>query len=156
VTWRVLLGGGFLAGIGFTMSLFVAGLAFDAHAELLAEAKIGILTGSVLSAAVGAASDHQAATREMKHGAIGTDDPVLGGERVLLVGELVEVLHQMAVVGMKRGHVLVRVAADLAAAIGKGLNPSSIPANQRRCCGLTPPVSSGLTGVPMRLVGVNG
>lgn len=55
VTWPVLLGGGFLAGIGFTMSLFVAGLAFDAHPDLLADAKIGILTGSVLSAIIGAA-----------------------------------------------------------------------------------------------------
>jgi NhaA family Na+:H+ antiporter len=55
VTWPVLLGGGFLAGIGFTMSLFVAGLAFDSHPDLLADAKIGILTGSVLSAIIGAA-----------------------------------------------------------------------------------------------------
>lgn len=53
VTWRVLLGGGFLAGIGFTMSLFVAGLAFAPEPLLLAEAKIGILLGSVLSALIG-------------------------------------------------------------------------------------------------------
>jgi NhaA family Na+:H+ antiporter len=53
VTWPVVLGGGFLAGIGFTMSLFVAGLALDR--ELLAAGKIGTLCGSVASAAVGAA-----------------------------------------------------------------------------------------------------
>ncbi len=53
VTWPVLLGGGFLAGIGFTMSLFVAGLAFKGDEPLLADAKIGILLGSVLSALVG-------------------------------------------------------------------------------------------------------
>jgi NhaA family Na+:H+ antiporter len=55
VTWAVLLGGGFLAGIGFTMSLFVANLAFAGHPELLAEAKVGVLSGSVLGATVGAA-----------------------------------------------------------------------------------------------------
>ena len=55
VGWVSLVGGGFLAGIGFTMSLFVAGLGFSAHPDLLADAKIGVLTGSVCSALVGAA-----------------------------------------------------------------------------------------------------
>jgi NhaA family Na+:H+ antiporter len=54
VSWLTLLGGGFLAGIGFTMSLFVAGLAFGSEEVLLEDAKIGILLGSVLSAIVGA------------------------------------------------------------------------------------------------------
>ena len=52
VNWVVLLGGGFLAGIGFTMSLFVAGLALPP--ELLAAGKIGTLCGSLASAIVGA------------------------------------------------------------------------------------------------------
>lgn len=52
VTWPVVLGGGLIAGIGFTMSLFVAGLASDE--DLLAAGKIGTLCGSVASAAVGA------------------------------------------------------------------------------------------------------
>jgi NhaA family Na+:H+ antiporter len=54
VSWTVLLGGGFLAGIGFTMSLFVANLAFASHPQLLADAKVGVLAGSVLGALVGA------------------------------------------------------------------------------------------------------
>ena len=52
VNWLVLLGGGFLAGIGFTMSLFVAGLALKD--DLLAAGKIGTLCGSLASATVGA------------------------------------------------------------------------------------------------------
>ncbi len=55
VNWWVLLGGGFLAGIGFTMSLFVAGLAFKETPELLAAGKIGTLLGSLCSAVVGTA-----------------------------------------------------------------------------------------------------
>ncbi len=52
VNWRSMLGAGCLAGIGFTLSLFVAGLALDG--ELLNAAKIGVLTGSTLSAVLGA------------------------------------------------------------------------------------------------------
>jgi Na+:H+ antiporter, NhaA family len=55
VNWWVLFGGGCLAGIGFTMSLFVAGLAFEGQPELLAAGKVGTLAGSALSAAVGIA-----------------------------------------------------------------------------------------------------
>ncbi|MDB5313888.1 MAG: nhaA [Gemmataceae bacterium] len=51
VTWGMMVGGGALAGIGFTMSLFVAGLALDP--EHLAAGKVGTLTGSVCGAAVG-------------------------------------------------------------------------------------------------------
>jgi NhaA family Na+:H+ antiporter len=49
-----LIGAGLLAGIGFTMSLFIATLGFGDHPELLEPAKLGILIGSLLSAALGA------------------------------------------------------------------------------------------------------
>jgi len=52
VRYGHLLGGAVLAGIGFTISLFVAGLAFE-DPEQLAEAKIGILTGSLVAAVLG-------------------------------------------------------------------------------------------------------
>nr|CBX81828.1 Sodium/proton antiporter [Erwinia amylovora ATCC BAA-2158] len=45
---------GVLCGIGFTMSIFIASLAFDgAHEALVTLAKLGILSGSVISALVG-------------------------------------------------------------------------------------------------------
>ena len=49
---RQLVGVGFLAGIGFTMSLFIAGLAFGTS-DLLNFAKVGIIAGSVVSGVVG-------------------------------------------------------------------------------------------------------
>ena len=55
VTWRVLFGGGCLAGIGFTMSLFVTELAFGIQPEMLASGKIGTIVGSICSAIVGCA-----------------------------------------------------------------------------------------------------
>lgn len=49
--WSFLAAGGFLTGIGFTMSLFIAGLAYSA--SMLDAAKVGILMGSSVSAATG-------------------------------------------------------------------------------------------------------
>ena len=53
VDWKILLGAACLCGIGFTMSLFVADLAFGSADEedLLTEAKIGILLASVIAGA---------------------------------------------------------------------------------------------------------
>ena len=55
VTWAMLHGCAWLGGIGFTMSLFIATLAFDGT-PLLASAKAGILTGSAAAGVVGAAA----------------------------------------------------------------------------------------------------
>ena len=55
VDWGAMVGAGLLAGIGFTMSLFVGGLAFEGSDELLDQAKIGILAASVVAAVLGLA-----------------------------------------------------------------------------------------------------
>src|SRR5207249_4527084 len=51
IGWRSLLGYAWLAGIGFTMSLFIAMLAFDEAAPVDA-AKLGILAGSLLAGVI--------------------------------------------------------------------------------------------------------
>lgn len=55
VSWPILAGGGCLAGIGFTMALFVNSLAFpkSIFPEEEVAGKIGVFTGSVLSVIVG-------------------------------------------------------------------------------------------------------
>jgi NhaA family Na+:H+ antiporter len=52
VGWNHVHGAAWLGGIGFTMSLFIAALAFPEH-ESLAAAKMGILAGSLLAGTIG-------------------------------------------------------------------------------------------------------
>lgn len=52
VSWGHLVGVGCLAGIGFTMSLFIAGLAFD-NSSLLVSAKVGVLFSSLMAGLIG-------------------------------------------------------------------------------------------------------
>lgn len=52
-TFKQVLGIGMLAGIGFTMSIFVSELAFSGQAQHLAEAKITILAASLTAATLG-------------------------------------------------------------------------------------------------------
>jgi NhaA family Na+:H+ antiporter len=73
VSWRQLFAASWLAGIGFTMSLFIASSAF-AEPALLALAKIAILIASVLAAAIGFAlitvtSPRQEGASELAEGA---------------------------------------------------------------------------------------
>jgi NhaA family Na+:H+ antiporter len=51
VGWGAVGGGGFLAGIGFTMALFIAGLALDG--EILDAAKVGVIGASAMAAVIG-------------------------------------------------------------------------------------------------------
>lgn len=51
LSWSLLAAGGLLTGIGFTMAIFIAELAFGSH--LLNSAKLGILGASVVAGAAG-------------------------------------------------------------------------------------------------------
>ena len=53
ITFQHILGIAFLAGFGFTMSIFIANLAFSSQSDLLESAKIGILVGSLFSGICG-------------------------------------------------------------------------------------------------------
>ena len=48
-----IIGSGALAGVGFTMSIFIANLAFSNNPEILGSAKIGILLASVIAGTLG-------------------------------------------------------------------------------------------------------
>jgi len=52
-SWAQIWGTSVLCGIGFTMSLFIGALAFPEHPHLVEEAKLGVLVGSLVSAAMG-------------------------------------------------------------------------------------------------------
>jgi NhaA family Na+:H+ antiporter len=57
-SWQGMIGVGLLAGIGFTMSLFIASLAFPDYA-MLNQAKFGVLCASVTAAVLGLAFLHR-------------------------------------------------------------------------------------------------
>jgi NhaA family Na+:H+ antiporter len=50
--WKNIIGAGFLAGIGFTMSIFITLLAFD-NADIVNNSKIAILIASVIAGTIG-------------------------------------------------------------------------------------------------------
>lgn len=52
-TWSQIIGVGFLAGIGFTMSIFISLLSFSGHVDIQDEAKISILIASLVSGLIG-------------------------------------------------------------------------------------------------------
>jgi NhaA family Na+:H+ antiporter len=53
LTWGHLYAMSVLCGIGFTMSLFIGGLAFANYPELMNATRVGVIGGSLISAAVG-------------------------------------------------------------------------------------------------------
>jgi NhaA family Na+:H+ antiporter len=68
-TWPQVVGAGFIAGIGFTMSLFVGSLAYPEAMQ--DQVRLGVLCGSLVSALLGAAVLTLAAPRGYR--AIGSD-----------------------------------------------------------------------------------
>jgi NhaA family Na+:H+ antiporter len=54
VQWRHVVGASIVAGIGFTVSIFITALAFD-DTQLVAEAKLGVFIASLLAGLAGAA-----------------------------------------------------------------------------------------------------
>ena len=53
ISVQQIIGVSFLAGIGFTMAIFISGLAFHHNPSVIDSAKIGILIGSLISAILG-------------------------------------------------------------------------------------------------------
>ena len=64
--WLQLLAVSVIAGIGFTMSLFIGALAFS-DADMQLEAKLGVLIGSGVSAVAGALAMSYALYRRRLH-----------------------------------------------------------------------------------------
>jgi NhaA family Na+:H+ antiporter len=67
VTWPQLLAVSAVAGVGFTMSLFISELAFTDH-HLVSEAKVGILVASLLAGICGFVALHRTLPRETVEG----------------------------------------------------------------------------------------
>ena len=53
LSWRHIIGAGILGGIGFTMSIFIANLAFAGHAENVNASKMAILLASLTAGIIG-------------------------------------------------------------------------------------------------------
>jgi NhaA family Na+:H+ antiporter len=73
-SWSQLFAVGQIAGIGFTVSLFISGLAFT-DPQIIDESKIGILTASVISAGLGLAA------LRLVSRSPGSDEPAVKRER---------------------------------------------------------------------------
>jgi NhaA family Na+:H+ antiporter len=71
--WAQLYGVSLLCGIGFTMSLFIGGLAWE-HSDFDAPIRLGVITGSILSAVFGSVILHFGAVKRPLSG------DIVGGE----------------------------------------------------------------------------
>lgn len=53
MSWRHIAGAGLLGGIGFTMAIFIANLAFPSDIRLVESSKVAILTASIIAGSLG-------------------------------------------------------------------------------------------------------
>jgi NhaA family Na+:H+ antiporter len=79
VSWRHIIGAGFLGGIGFTMSIFITLLAFD-NPEIIQSSKISILLGSFAAGTIGFLILRRQPAGECSEGGVQRDPgaPVVG------------------------------------------------------------------------------
>ena len=66
MTWGNLAGISLLGGIGFTVSLFIANLSFSNQPELLDQAKLGVLLGTLIAGVLGYITLHFTLPRASK------------------------------------------------------------------------------------------
>ena len=66
-SWSQVLGAGLLAGIGFTMSIFIALLSFKGNVEIQDEAKFAVLVGSIISGFAGYSLLKYVGKRKLEH-----------------------------------------------------------------------------------------
>ena len=74
VRWIQIYGAGCLAGVGFTMSLFIGTLAFS-DPELINQVRLGVLMGSFASAILGFAVLKLSAERTQNDGIVVAAEP---------------------------------------------------------------------------------
>ena len=67
-TWRHILGAAWLGGIGFTMSIFVTGLAFENTELLISQAKTSILVASLVAGIAGYITLRNGSIRKDRNG----------------------------------------------------------------------------------------
>jgi NhaA family Na+:H+ antiporter len=53
MNWRHITGAGILGGIGFTMSIFIANLAFAGNEEIINASKMAVLFASLIAGTIG-------------------------------------------------------------------------------------------------------
>jgi NhaA family Na+:H+ antiporter len=70
LTWGHIHAMSVLCGIGFTMSLFIGGLAFADNAELMNATRIGVIGGSLVSAVAGVFLMRRVTVEQERHGPV--------------------------------------------------------------------------------------